>query len=89
MAEHAYVAQTFADEEDWRDRAACLGMDVNMFDVKPGTPKADRAREICNDCPVRNQCLAWALTLDSNEDHLMLGGLTEQERRRLRKRNAA
>lgn len=89
MARNPYVTQEFTEQTDWRDNAACLGMDVNLFDVKPGTPKADRAREICNDCPVRFQCLAWALTLDETDDHLMLGGLTEKERRRLRKEAAA
>ncbi len=84
-----YETPSYDDEPDWRDRAACLGKDVNMFDVKPNTPKADKAREICDSCPVRFQCLAWALTLDETDDHLMLGGLTEKERRRLRKEAAA
>jgi WhiB family redox-sensing transcriptional regulator len=89
MANNPYATQTYTDEPNWRESAACLDMDVNIFDVKPNTPKASKAREICDSCPVRFQCLQWTLTLDETEDHLMLGGLTEQERRKLRKEIAA
>jgi WhiB family redox-sensing transcriptional regulator len=89
MTQNAYAASSPAEKPHWRDMAACLGSPVNLFDAEPNTPKADRAKAICESCKVRLQCLEWALTLDERDDHLILGGLTEKERRKIRKEAAA
>lgn len=40
------------------------------------------AKSICNSCPYKSECLEWAL---SNKETGIWGGLTEMERRRLRR----
>jgi WhiB family redox-sensing transcriptional regulator len=42
---------------DWRHRAACLGLDPDLF-FDPA--RADAARLACHACPVRVECLAFA-----------------------------
>ena len=44
----------------------------------------DRARKICVDCPVIEQCLEYAL--DERIEHGVWGGCSERERRRILKR---
>ena len=44
----------------------------------------DRARKICNGCPVLDQCLDYAL--DQRIEHGVWGGCSERERRRILKR---
>lgn len=67
----------------WRADAACQGADVSIF-----FPDADGetgpAKALCARCPVRAQCLSFAL--DSRQDDGVWGGLDEAERRRLRRR---
>ncbi len=47
----------------------------------------DRARKICRDCPVANECLEYAL--ENRIDHGVWGGCSERERRRILKRRRA
>jgi WhiB family redox-sensing transcriptional regulator len=67
---------------DWRDDAACLHADPDLF-FPVGTAGAaldqvDEAKRICRACPVRKQCLAWALDLGATSG--VWGGSTEDER---------
>ena len=48
--------------------------------------EVDEAKLVCDTCEVRDACLEWAL--DAKQDHGVWGGLTEDERRSLRRRNA-
>lgn len=84
-----YETQTFTNDEDWRDRAACKGRNTDLFFRKPGTPEADAALLMCGTCPVRNQCLQDALSYEPQEDLGIRGGMTEGARRKLRKGQAA
>lgn len=43
----------------------------------------DRARKICQGCPILQQCLDYAIV--NHEEHGVWGGASERERRRLRK----
>jgi WhiB family redox-sensing transcriptional regulator len=45
---------------------------------------AGDAKAVCANCPVREQCLEWALATRQEEG--VWGGLTDNERRRLRRR---
>lgn len=71
---------------DWRDRAACRGADIDLFfpdwTAGPALPAIERAKRICRDCPVRARCLDWAL--DHGAVYGIWGGLTEDERRAIR-----
>lgn len=63
---------------DWRARAACIGMDPELFfPPDRGLPRA--AAEACSRCEVRTQCLDQAAQSD---DWLwgVRGGLSEAER---------
>ena len=65
----------------WRDRAACIGADPDLFFPQRGE-SAEPAREICARCPVREACLDDALR--NAITHGIWGGLPERERRALR-----
>ena len=43
----------------------------------------DTARRVCDGCPVKDQCLEYAL--DNRIDHGVWGGTSERERRRILK----
>ena len=67
----------------WRDDAACRGIDTDVF-FPVTDEEAEEAKAICASCPVREECLEFAL-LTRQEDGVW-GGLTETERRRVRRR---
>jgi hypothetical protein len=59
-----------AERTDWRDHAACSGLDTDLF-FPVSTSGASRtdieaARRICQCCPVMTPCLRWALDLGTN-----------------------
>lgn len=66
----------------WRKRAACRGIDVEIF--YPATDEdedAEAAKAVCAECPVRQACLEHALAHREREG--VWGGATERERRRI------
>jgi len=64
----------------WREKAACLDSDPDIFFVDRGHP-ITKARRICRDCPVQQECLDYAVTTDQNFG--VWGGLRARERREL------
>jgi len=75
---------------DWRARSACLQADPELFfpigSTGPAVRQVNEAKRVCGSCPVRSACLEWAL--EARQDHGVWGGLTEDERRSLRRRSA-
>ena len=75
------------DMGDWRQSAACRHSDPNLFfpigDTGPAVEHAEAAKAVCRQCPVRVDCLEYALT--SNQDTGVWGGTTEEDRRKLRR----
>lgn len=73
---------------DWRAQAACRDKDPELFFPVGSTGAAvkqiDVAKAICRVCPVSDQCLKWAL--ETNQDSGIWGGLSEDERRALKRR---
>lgn len=73
-------------EDDWREQAACRGLNSDLFfpigTSGPALAQTERAKEICRTCPVVAQCLEAAL--EHGEDDGIWGGMTPEERRRLR-----
>lgn len=72
---------------DWRARAACSGYPNTLF--FPATDAADeaavdRAKSVCDVCPVTNDCLEYAL--ETNQRSGIWGGTSEKERKSLRRR---
>jgi WhiB family redox-sensing transcriptional regulator len=72
---------------NWRDDAACLHADPDLFfpvgTTGPALDQIDEAKRICRACPVRKRCLAWALDLGAVSG--IWGGSTEDERLAMRK----
>jgi hypothetical protein len=58
-------------------------VDPELFFLGKGG-NAGPAKRICAGCPVKAPCLADALALPSGLDEGIRGGLTREERRRLR-----
>jgi WhiB family redox-sensing transcriptional regulator len=75
---------------DWRHRSACLEEDPELFfpigNTGPALAQIEDAKQVCRRCDVREQCLSWSL--ESGQDHGVWGGLSEDERRALKRRNA-
>ncbi len=75
---------------DWRHRAACRDEDPELFfpigNTGPALLQIEEARAVCRRCTVREECLQWAL--ESGQDHGVWGGLSEDERRALKRRTA-
>jgi WhiB family redox-sensing transcriptional regulator len=82
---------TDLEDPQWRDRAACLGKDLELFFAPKGrNDLIQQALGICDGCPVKRQCLGFELTHSSYEDdHGVFGGTTEKDRKALRRRGAA
>jgi WhiB family redox-sensing transcriptional regulator len=78
-----------ADVEDdaevltWQSDALCAQTDPEAFFPEKGGSTRD-AKKICSSCEVRAQCLEYALQND--ERFGIWGGLSERERRKLRRR---
>lgn len=66
----------------WTLRAACLDMPDAVFYPERGED-IRRAKRICRTCPVIVECLEYAVA--HNERFGVWGGLSERERRRLRR----
>ena len=75
---------------DWRHRAICRDEDPELFfpigNTGPALLQIEHAKGVCRRCPVMQDCLAWAL--ESGQDAGVWGGLSEDERRALKRRNA-
>ena len=68
-------------------QAACAGfMDDTFFGEKKSMTdmEADRAKRVCGGCPVKEQCLTFAM--ESGEPHGVWGGMSEDDRVNLRRR---
>ncbi|SIS02722.1 transcription factor WhiB [Williamsia sterculiae] len=71
-----------AVEEEWQDRALCAQTDPEAFFPEKGGSTRE-AKRICQGCEVRSDCLEYALHKD--ERFGIWGGLSERERRRLKR----
>ena len=73
------------DVPDWQSRANCMGVDPDLFFPERGASTRE-AKEVCRGCVVQDDCLEYALT--NGEKFGIWGGLSERERRRLRRGRA-
>jgi WhiB family redox-sensing transcriptional regulator len=76
------------DEGDWRRHAVCRGEDPELFfplgSAGPALAQIVAAKAVCARCPVREECLRFAMR--TGQGYGIWGGLTEDERRNLRRR---
>lgn len=73
---------------DWRHLAICRSEDPELFfpvgTSGPALLQTEQAKAICRRCPVAEECLAWAFS--SGQDAGVWGGLSEDERRTIRRK---
>lgn len=67
----------------WQERALCAQTDPEAFFPEKGGSTRE-AKKVCLSCDVRSECLEYALSKD--ERFGIWGGLSERERRKLKKR---
>ena len=68
---------------DWKADAACRDLDTNLF-FPDSESDSGPALAVCAVCPVREQCLDFAIRTRQNDG--VWGGATETERKRIRRR---
>lgn len=71
------------DHQPWMAQAECVDLTALMFPGRGDNAGVDAARAVCARCPVRVDCLEYAL--DNDEHYGVWGGTSERERRRMRK----
>lgn len=75
---------------DWRHRAACRDEDPELFfpigNTGPALAQIEEAKKVCARCEVAEPCLQWAL--ESGQEAGVWGGMSEDERRALKRRVA-
>lgn len=71
--------------ESWQAFANCLGVDPDLFFPERGASTKE-AKQVCQGCVVREDCLEY--TLANGEKFGIWGGLSERERRRIRRQRA-
>ena len=84
----ASVVNIFEVAEDdgplaWQERALCAQTDPEAFFPEKGGSTRE-AKKVCTTCEVRTECLDYALAHD--ERFGIWGGLSERERRKLKRR---
>lgn len=72
------------EPEPWMDRALCTGLVDLFFPPVGGESRwmVRQAKAVCEQCPVREECLEHALT--TPETFGVWGGKSERERRAIR-----
>ena len=70
-------------DADWMSEGKCNEIPPATFFPSDGVG-VEVARRVCVDCPVKSPCLEYALAHD--ERFGIWGGLSERERRRLKRR---
>ena len=74
---------------DWRHRALAHRGPESSSHWQLGVralAQVEQAKAVCNRCEVRDTCLKWAL--ETGQDAGVWGGMSEEERRSLKRRNA-
>jgi WhiB family transcriptional regulator, redox-sensing transcriptional regulator len=83
------MMRTFLDPElaarSWQNKANCMGVDPELFFPERGASTRE-AKEVCRGCVVRGDCLEYALA--NGEKFGIWGGLSERERRKVRRSRA-
>jgi WhiB family redox-sensing transcriptional regulator len=90
LARHLSVVPDFGyperaltpDDPEWQEKALCAQTDPEAFFPEKGGSTRE-AKRICQGCEVRDACLEYALAND--ERFGIWGGLSERERRRLKR----
>jgi WhiB family redox-sensing transcriptional regulator len=79
------IADLLGNQPQWQERALCSQTDPEAFFPEKGGSTRE-AKRICSRCEVKTECLEYALGHD--ERFGIWGGLSERERRKLKRRAA-
>lgn len=77
---------------DWMDQAECKGYAEVFWPARGDVHTFRAALAICAGCPVKAECLEYALTFVDHDDHGVWGGTSAKQRiaiRRQRRKEAA
>ncbi len=77
------IAGVEEDITSWQASALCAQTDPEAFFPEKGGSTRE-AKSVCKGCPVKQECLEYAL--DHDERFGIWGGLSERERRKLKHR---
>lgn len=72
-------------EPSWQRQANCMGVEPDLFFPERGSSTRE-AKEVCRGCVVQEDCLEYALA--NGEKFGIWGGLSERERRKIRRRRS-
>ena len=78
-----FLVEAESEELGWQERALCAQTDPEAFFPEKGGSTRE-AKKVCQTCDVKQVCLEYALAHD--ERFGIWGGLSERERRKLKKR---
>jgi WhiB family transcriptional regulator, redox-sensing transcriptional regulator len=80
--------RSVAAMSDWRHLSACRDEDPELFfpigTSGPAVLQVEQAKAVCRRCTVTDECLQWAL--ETGQDAGVWGGMSEEERRALKRR---
>ncbi|MGH9149818.1 MAG: WhiB family transcriptional regulator [Acidimicrobiales bacterium] len=76
------LSKLLQEDRTWQLRANCLGVDPDLFFPDRGASTRE-AKAVCRACVVRGDCLEYAI--ENGEKFGIWGGLSERERRRIRR----
>jgi WhiB family redox-sensing transcriptional regulator len=79
----ACIQPTDIADERWKVQAACTGIDTEMFFPEQGHNPDPMLIKMCNACPVRDECIAYALKYSLEG---IWGGLGQRGRENYRRR---
>lgn len=77
------------ERPEWMQRASCRGLGPEQFYPHDAEAPVPAIRAMCAACPVRAECLAYALNTPERDDHGIWGGLSKNDRGRIRDRWAS
>lgn len=72
-------------DDHWQEQANCLGVDPELFFPERGASSRE-AKDVCRGCIVRTARIEYALA--NGEKFGIWGGLSEKQRKKLRKQRA-
>lgn len=68
--------------EDWYNYGKCRDFETDLFFPEPGeVAKSKKAISVCKGCPVRAECLTWAM--NEHESFGVWGGFSYRSRTKM------
>lgn len=84
------VSKAWDSDDEWKIRAACRGMPIDIWYAEGKTADHSTALAVCATCPVKTECLESALVEETVLGHQatlgIRGGKTDAQRKKIRKR---